>query len=86
MSETREFDVVVVGAGTAGAAAAYNLAAVGQRVALVDARPLASAGACWVNAVPDWQFDRANVPRPVAPEHRGGAVPVLLPPDGSARL
>lgn len=86
MNSTYELDAVVVGAGTAGATAAFNLAKVGRRVALVDARPLEAAGARWVNAVPAWQFERAGVPLPEGEEHRGGAVPVLLPSDGAQRL
>lgn len=66
-------EVVVVGAGTAGAAAARALALAGRRVALVDARPLDRAGARWVNGVPPWMFDAAGVPRPAPPERRADA-------------
>lgn len=69
MEETR-FDVVVVGAGTAGAAAAWQFAGRGRRVALVDNRRFAASGARWVNAVAPWMFDAAGVPRPQAPELR----------------
>lgn len=69
MEETR-FDVVVVGAGTAGAAAAWQFASRGRRVALVDSRPFAASGARWVNALAPWMFDEAGVPRPQAPELR----------------
>lgn len=65
-----EFDVVVVGAGTAGAAAAYQFASRGRSVALVDSRPFADSGARWVNGVAPWMFDEAGIPRPVAPELR----------------
>lgn len=54
MSKPREsdtFDIIVCGAGTAGAGAAYQLARVGKRVALLDRLPFAKAGARWINAV-----------------------------------
>jgi menaquinone-9 beta-reductase len=44
-------DIAIVGAGTAGAATAAFAAARGFRVACVDRRPLADAGARWVNGV-----------------------------------
>ncbi len=66
----REYDVVVVGAGTAGLAAAYHFARRDLRVALVDARPFATSGARWVNGVPPWMFDAADIPRPRDPELR----------------
>lgn len=62
------FEVVVIGAGSAGTACAAFLAEAGLRTALVDARPFDQAGAFWVNAVPLWFFDRAGIERPVAPE------------------
>lgn len=62
------FDAVVLGAGSAGSAAAAFLAEGGLRTALVDARPLSQAGASWVNAVPLWFFDRAGIARPRTPE------------------
>ena len=66
------FDVVVLGAGTAGSAAAGHLARRGLSVALADNRPFGAAGARWVNGVPPWMFDEADVPRPIAPERRSG--------------
>ncbi|HTN99403.1 MAG TPA: FAD-dependent oxidoreductase, partial [Microthrixaceae bacterium] len=68
------FDVVVVGAGTAGANVAYQLADRGLSVALVERRPLASAGAQWHNGVLDWQFERAGL-QPAAPPERSPEVP-----------
>lgn len=82
--EEETFDAIVVGAGTAGAGAAYHLASGGLRVALVDVRPFDAAGARWVNGVPAWQFERARIPLPAAPELRGTARPVLMPPRGRA--
>ncbi len=76
LPETR--DVVVVGAGTAGAAAALALARRKLDVLLVDARPLDRTGARWVNALPMWMFDEAGVPRPEAPELRGEDEPFII--------
>lgn len=73
------FDVVVLGAGTAGAAAAAFLSEAGLRAALLDTRPLDQAGACWVNAVPYWFYDAAGLDRPVSPED-------VAPPDGALRM
>ena len=70
MATSQSFDVVVVGAGSAGAAAARHLARRGYRVALVERRPRSEAGARWVNAVPPWMFDRAAVPQPAGDEVR----------------
>ncbi len=69
----------MVGAGSAGAGAAWQLARRGLRVALVDRRPLDRCGARWVNGIPLWMFDAAGVPRPEPPELRdvGGAFLVL---------
>jgi len=83
---TEAFDAAVVGAGTAGAGAAYQLARAGLRVALLDVRPFDAAGARWVNGVPAWQLQRAQLAPPVAPELRGIARPLLLPPAGPGRL
>ncbi len=62
------YDVVVVGAGTTGAAAALHLARAGVRVALVDARPLEQAGARWSVLVPPRLFDEAELARPTGDE------------------
>lgn len=62
--------MVVVGAGSAGAACALAAARYGLRVALLERQSLARAGARWVNGVPGWCFDLAGVPRPKAPEAR----------------
>lgn len=81
---TRSVDAVVVGAGTAGANTAYQLARRGMSVVLVERRAAAAAGAQWHNGVLDWQFERAGLDPPVAPERdpsRG--VTHLFGPDGS---
>jgi menaquinone-9 beta-reductase len=71
-------DVAVVGAGTAGAAAAAFCAAAGLDTLCVDRGPLDGAGAHWVNGVPGWAFDRAGLARPTGAEHRGGDLPFHL--------
>ncbi len=62
--ERTPFDVVVVGAGPAGAHAAGLLAHGGLRVALVDRRARGEAGAQWVNGVAFWMLEAAGVMRP----------------------
>lgn len=62
------FDVAIVGAGTAGAAAAWQCAKRGMRVVCLDTRPLGEAGARWINGVPLWQLDQAGIPRPTGAE------------------
>ena len=64
----RRADVVVVGAGAAGAMAAWGFASAGYGVILVDARPLVEAGARWVNGVPPWIFDHVELDRPEGEE------------------
>lgn len=66
-------DVCIVGLGTAGAATAYQCARRGLKVIGLERRALADAGARWVNGVPRAAFDRADIPRPSAPELRGGS-------------
>ena len=73
-----EFDAVVVGAGSTGAAAALALANAGLRVAVVERRPIEEAGARWVNAAPDWMFAQANIMRPIAPEMREYNLPSVF--------
>ncbi len=80
-------DAVVVGAGTAGSAAAYHLARKGLRVLLLDRRGADEAGASWVNGVPPGMFEEADIPLPEEPERCGhaGAFHVLSP-TGDARV
>ncbi len=54
---SRTHDVIIVGAGIAGAAVAWRLALAGRRVTLIDARPPDEAGPRWVNGVPPWVFE-----------------------------
>lgn len=72
------FDAVVVGAGSTGAAAAFQLARHGLRVALVERHALTSAGAHWVNGVAPWMFERAGIALPEPPELRTRRLPFLL--------
>lgn len=64
-------DVAIVGAGTAGAAAAALCAERGLSTICVDRRPLHEAGARWVNGVPAWAFDEAGFDPPDGDERRG---------------
>lgn len=64
-------DVVIVGAGTAGAATALQCARRGLSVLVLERKALADAGAHWLNAVPGWAFDDSDLARPVAPELQG---------------
>ena len=64
--QVRTFDVVVVGAGPAGAHAAGCMARAGLEVALVDRKPKGGAGAQWLNGVAFWMLDEAGVPRPTS--------------------
>ncbi len=72
------FDVVVVGAGTAGSTTAWHLARRGLRVAMVERGPLLGAGARWVNGVPPWMFDLSDIPRPTHPELRNDSGAFVL--------
>ncbi len=71
VSEQR-VDVVVVGMGSAGAAAALFLARAGRRVLAVDKREAGHTGARWVNAVPRWCFEEAGVSAPSGDDLFGG--------------
>lgn len=76
------FDIIVCGAGTAGAGAAYQLARVGKRVALLDRLPFSKAGARWINAVAPWQFERAGIALPKPPETIHEGAPAILESPG----
>ncbi len=82
--EVGRFDAVVVGAGTAGANAAYQLARRGLTVGLIERRPAALGGAQWHNGVLAWQFARAGLDAPAPPEagSKGGTFH-SFGPDGS---
>lgn len=70
--DVMRFDVAIVGAGTAGAGAAWQCARRGMRVVCLDSRPLAEAGARWVNGVASWLLEAAQIPAPEPEQVRGG--------------
>lgn len=84
-------DVVVLGLGSAGAAAALFFAQAGRKVVAVDKRPVGETGARWVNAVPRWCFDQARLAPPKGEDLFGGGAAEghrfhLIAPDGRGRL
>lgn len=84
MTETKHFDVVVVGAGPAGAHVAGQIALQGRTVALLDRRPMDDAGAQWHNGVVAWQFEEAGVAPPVPDEITPGkGTGRMFAPDGT---
>jgi flavin-dependent dehydrogenase len=62
------YDVAIVGAGTAGAAAAALCAERGLSTVCVDRRPLHEAGARWVNGVPAACFPATGIEPPAGDE------------------
>ena len=64
MSSTPSVDVVVVGAGTAGAGVALQFARRGRRVVVLEQRAADKGGARWDNGVVRWHFDRAGIDFP----------------------
>lgn len=73
-----KFDIAVIGAGSAGAAAAFMLAESGFRVALIEKKSFEHAGANWVNDIPPWMFDRAGLKRPTPPEKHCDTRPFII--------
>lgn len=69
---SRPWDVIIVGAGSAGSATAAQAARRGLRTLVIERRALERAGAHWVNGVYGKAFDEAGIARPAAPELRGG--------------
>jgi len=77
VSDTRR-DLIVCGAGSAGAALARMAAARGLRVLVLERRTLDRAGAAWVNDVPGWTFDESGVARPSGDElHTSGTLTLV---------
>jgi len=74
----QEFDVVVVGAGTAGANVAHQFARRGRRVLVLERRAADAAGAQWVNGVLDRHFELAGLAPPSGPERRAANRTVQL--------
>ena len=65
-----DWDVIVVGGGSAGSAVARATAKVGLATLLLEKGRLDEAGAGWVNGVHARSFDEAGIARPEAPERR----------------
>ncbi|MBN2498436.1 MAG: FAD-dependent oxidoreductase [Deltaproteobacteria bacterium] len=82
----RRFDVVVVGAGVAGSAAALLLARAHRRVVLVERRALDEAGARWHNGVFPAVFGQVGLDRPGASECLALEHEWRLVPPGGAPL
>jgi len=62
------YDLAIVGGGSTGAALAALSARRGLQVVLFERRPLAEAGARWVNDVPPWMFREAGLAEPQGDE------------------
>ena len=88
MSTTRSTEVLIVGAGSAGAAAARLFAARGRSVILADKRARGETGARWLNLVPAWCFERVGVALPSGDETPLGCSmhPMHLIAPGGARI
>lgn len=78
MTASVRVDVVIIGAGSAGSAAALLCARRGLRVLCLERRQLSEAGGRWVNGVPAWMFDAAGLTQPRGEE--------LLPSGGEFHL
>lgn len=82
-----DVDLLVLGLGSAGAAAAALGARRGLRVLALDKRPVGEAGARWVNGVPRWCFAEADLAAPGAAERRGGgSAAFVIAGHGPARI
>lgn len=83
-SARRNVDAVVVGAGTAGANAAYQLAIRGMDTIILEKRDSSRAGAQWHNGVLDWQFEAAGIAPPESPERsESPGITHIFGPNGS---
>lgn len=58
---TLQADVVIVGAGPNGAQVARFLAHSGLKVIIIDRKPKGETGAQWINGVPQWMLEEANL-------------------------
>ena len=70
-----QYDVAIVGAGSAGAATALACARQGLKTLCLDGRSLERAGASWINGVPRHCFETAEIPAPEGAERRGESIP-----------
>ena len=87
MNLPQRADVLIIGAGTAGAAAAAACAQRHMKVVCADARRLEDSGARWVNGVPEWCFEEAGVPAPKGTELRGQGAPFhMIAGQGPSRV
>lgn len=77
-------DVVVVGAGTAGAGVALQFARRGRSVVLLEQRSADKAGARWDNGVLRRHFDLAGIDPPGPPECTDRGATVMVGPDGTS--
>ncbi|MGB3039825.1 MAG: FAD-dependent oxidoreductase [Candidatus Nanopelagicales bacterium] len=86
LNQTR-YDVAIVGAGTAGSAAALHCARLGLSTVCLDRQPHGQAGAHWLNGVPGWMFSAAGLVQPVGDELVGNREPFhMLAGHGPARI
>lgn len=85
-SRTMAVDVVVVGAGTAGANVALQFARRGRHVALVEHRALSAAGARWDNGIVPWHFERSGLdfPEPSEGRPKSTSTTVMVGPTGTS--
>lgn len=81
-----EWDVAIVGAGTAGAALAYQLAERGVRVVVIEKGSLHRAGATWFNAVSRAAFNASGIPFPQPPEDAGCCASHIIAGWGPTRV
>lgn len=79
-------DVIVVGAGSSGAAVSAFLAEHGLRVICLERRSLDEAGARWVNGVPRSAFVDAGIALPPEGESYGQPAPFHLVAEGGRAL
>ncbi len=73
-----QYDVVIVGAGSAGAATALCCARRGLKTLCLDGRALGRAGASWINAIPRHSFEVARIAAPDGAERVSEGTPFSL--------
>ncbi|MES2504876.1 MAG: NAD(P)/FAD-dependent oxidoreductase [Myxococcota bacterium] len=84
---THRCDVLIVGAGPAGAHLASLLGRAGFSVILVDKNLEGETGARWVNGIPLWVFAEAGLEKPEIHEvHTAGSRFTLIDPTHQARV